>query len=121
MYRAHARFDRGGNFGGWARRIATNLALDHLKKMRRERPLLIEAVEEPHENPGVQRELREQITRAFEKLSPKLRIVATLGLIEEVPTAEIAEALGIPEGTVRVRLSRASKILRDELTNAMAR
>lgn len=115
MYRAHARFDPRGNFGGWARRIATNLSLDHLKKMRRERPLLIEAAEEPGENPGTQRELREQITRAFEKLSPKLRVVATLALIEEVPPREIAEALGVREVTVRVRLSRASKILREQL------
>lgn len=119
MYRAHARFDPTGNFGGWARRIATNLSLDHLKKMRRERPLLIEAVAEPGENPGAQRELREQIARAFEKLSPKLRAVATLALIEEVPPREIAEALGVPEVTVRVRLSRASKILRGELKDAM--
>jgi RNA polymerase sigma-70 factor, ECF subfamily len=115
MYRAHARFDPQGHFGGWARRIATNVALDHLKKMRRERPLLMEAVDEPGENPGVQRELREQIACAFEKLSPKLRVVATLGLIEEVPCREIAEALGIPEGTVRVRLFRAAKILREQL------
>ena len=119
MYRAHARFDPKGNFGGWARRIATNLALDQWKKMKRERPLLIEAVEEPGENPAVQREMREQIARAFEKLSPKLRVVATLGLVEEVPSREIAEALGIPEGTVRVRLFRAAKILRGELKDSM--
>ena len=36
IYRAHARFRPEGNFGGWARRIATNVALDHLKRSRRE-------------------------------------------------------------------------------------
>jgi RNA polymerase sigma-70 factor, ECF subfamily len=119
MYRAHARFDASRSFGGWARRIATNLALDHLQKMRRELPLLVEAAEEPAENPGVQREMREEIARAFEKLSPKLRVVATLGLVEEVPLREIADALGIPEVTARVRLWRAVKILRGELKHSM--
>lgn len=36
IHRAHARFDAEGNFGAWARRIATNAALDHLKTARRE-------------------------------------------------------------------------------------
>src|SRR5215471_12566414 len=31
IYRAHARFDPARSFGPWARRIATNAALDHLK------------------------------------------------------------------------------------------
>ena len=36
IYRAHARFDPERCFGAWARRIATNLALDHLAKAGRE-------------------------------------------------------------------------------------
>src|SRR5689334_8422648 len=32
IYRSRARFKPGGNFAGWARRIATNLALDHLRR-----------------------------------------------------------------------------------------
>ena len=31
IHRAHARFDPQRSFGAWARRIATNVALDHLK------------------------------------------------------------------------------------------
>ncbi|HEY0701360.1 MAG TPA: sigma-70 family RNA polymerase sigma factor [Candidatus Acidoferrales bacterium] len=42
MYRAHARFDPQRSFGAWARRIATNLALDHLRKSRRETALVDE-------------------------------------------------------------------------------
>jgi RNA polymerase sigma factor (sigma-70 family) len=68
-----------------------------------------------NENPGVQREQRERIAAAFRSLSPKLRIVATLSLIEDVPHSEIAGSLGITEATVRVRLFRATKILRGEL------
>ena len=36
IYRAHARFDPARCFGAWARRIATNLALEHLRKAGRE-------------------------------------------------------------------------------------
>jgi len=72
-YRARARFDPQRSFGAWLRRIATNLALDHLKRSRRETPLddnFPAAVTD--NNPGVQRERREQIDRGFQKLSPKL-------------------------------------------------
>jgi RNA polymerase sigma factor (sigma-70 family) len=115
-YRAHARFDPTGNFAGWLRRIATNLALDHLKRSRREMQLVgdpPDAAEQGH--PGVQRDMREQIERAFRELSPRLRIVATLALVEEVPYREIAESLGISEAAVRVRAFRASQSLRKTL------
>ncbi len=115
IYRAHARFDPKRSFGGWARRIATNLAFDHLRKTRREEPLLTDPPDAPHANPGVQRETREQIAAAFRRLAPKLRVVATLSLIEGVPHREIAEALGISEAAVRVRLFRATRTLRMEL------
>jgi RNA polymerase sigma factor (sigma-70 family) len=115
MYRAHGRFDPTRSFGAWARRIATNLALDHLRKTRRETPLEHEPAAEENENPGEQRDKREQLAAAFRSLSPKLRLVATLSLIEEVPHSEIAESLAISEAAVRVRLFRATKILRSEL------
>lgn len=121
MHRAHARFDPTKPFGAWARRIATNLALDHLRQTKREQAL----VDEPADaiagrtNPGLQRETRERIAAAFERLAPKLRVVARLSLIEEVPHREIAKALGISEGAVRVRLFRATRILRQELKELM--
>jgi RNA polymerase sigma factor (sigma-70 family) len=115
MHQAHARFDATRSFGAWARKIATNLAFDHLRKMRREVPLVDEPAEPAHANPGVLRETREQIAAAFRVLTPKLRIVATLSLVEEVPHSEIAEALGISEAAVRVRLFRATRILREQL------
>src|SRR5260370_4775485 len=36
IYKSRARFDPAGNFRAWARRIATNAALDHLRHSRRE-------------------------------------------------------------------------------------
>ena len=115
MHRAHAQFDPTRSFGAWARRIATNLALDHLRKMRREVPLKVDTADVARADPAIQRETREQIAAAFQGLAPKLRVVATLSLIEDVPHREIAEALGISEVAMRVRLSRAMKFLREQL------
>jgi RNA polymerase sigma-70 factor (ECF subfamily) len=120
MYRAHARFDPNGNFGGWARRIATNLALDHLRKSRREAPLTSDpedsrADTRPGSDRAERREIRDAVARAMSELPPKLRVVATLALVEEVPYREIGEALGISENAARVRGFRAGRLLREKL------
>ena len=60
-------------------------------------------------------DLADHIRRAFASLPTELRIVATLALIEECPQADIADALGIPIGTVKSRLFRATRQLRKEL------
>lgn len=120
MQRAHARFDPKRSFGAWARRIATNLALDELRKTPRESQLVSEPADASNSNPAIQRETREQIAAALLALPPKLRVVATLSLVEEVPHQEIADALGISNLAVRVRLSRAVNILRQKLEGIRA-
>lgn len=61
-------------------------------------------------------DLSDHIRRAFTALPPKLRVVATLALIEELPLSEIADALDVPLGTVKSRLFRATRELRTELS-----
>ena len=80
--------------------------------MRREVPLVGDPADAAQTNPGIQRETREQIAQAFQGLNPKMRVVAMLALVEDVAHRDIAEALGISEVAVRVRLFRATKILR---------
>ena len=60
--------------------------------------------------------LSDIIPLAFAALSPKLRVVATLALIEQQPYAEIADALDVPINTVKTRVFRATRVLRRELT-----
>ena len=123
IYRAHARFDPGRSFGAWARRIATNVALDYLKGARmREAPLddslAADAAPNPAaENPAIRREMRERTQLAFQQLPAKLRVVATLALIEEQPQSEIADALNISTAAVKARLFRAVRLLRRKLGN----
>lgn len=115
LYRAHARFDPTRSFGAWARRIATNLALDHLKRVRPEIEFQESWSQETPPDPAVQQDTRERILFAFSQLPAKLRVAATLALIEERPYEEIAESLSIPIGTVKSRLFRAVRLLRENL------
>jgi RNA polymerase sigma-70 factor (ECF subfamily) len=52
---------------------------------------------------------------AFRRLPPKLQIVAVLALVEEQSYAEIANALELPIGTVKSRVFRATRALKEEL------
>ena len=115
IYRARARFDPGSQFGGWARRIATNAALDHLRTMHIEVGLPENLTEGPPAVPGIRRETCEGIERAFRRLPAKLRVAAALALIEEQPYEEIAAALGVSVGTVKSRVFRAVRLLRKHL------
>lgn len=115
IYRAHARFDPACGFGPWARRIATNTAIDQLKRVRPEVPLIENASPESPADPVVQRDLHDRIARAFSELPAKHRVAATLALIEERPYEEIAEALGISVGGVKSRVFRAVRELRAKL------
>ncbi|HET9305654.1 MAG TPA: sigma-70 family RNA polymerase sigma factor [Candidatus Sulfotelmatobacter sp.] len=122
IHRAHARFDPSRSFGAWARRIATNVAIDFLKSARVREVPLDEDMPAPYStwggaNPAIQREVRERAQLAFHQLPARLRAVATLSLIEEVPHREIAEALNLSTAAVKSRLFRAIRMLRKKLAN----
>ncbi|MBI1876604.1 MAG: sigma-70 family RNA polymerase sigma factor [Acidobacteria bacterium] len=113
-YRGRARFDSSRSFGAWMRRIATNAALDQLRVARRDALRLGNDTSRSAPAPASD-SLRESIQIAFGRLPPKLHIVAALALIEEQSYAEIAEALDLPIGTVKSRVFRATRALREEL------
>jgi RNA polymerase sigma-70 factor (ECF subfamily) len=115
IYRARGRFDIQKDFGGWAYRIATNLALNHLRHRRLQQQLSEEIAAEDHGDPAVQGEEKEEIRRAFAKLPARLQLTVTMALIEDRPYREIAEAMGVAEGTVKSRVFRALRILRKSL------
>jgi RNA polymerase sigma-70 factor, ECF subfamily len=119
MYRARAQFDPSrGTLGPWLRRIATNAALDHLRRPRREVPLPDDLPATAKQPPAEQLELRREILSAIEKLSPPLRAVILLALVEEESYENIARALEISENAVRVRLFRGVRVLRKSLSQA---
>lgn len=121
VYRGLSRFDPHRPFLPWARRVATRVALDWLRTQRPEtavadQVLEREAARPAEADPVAQAEIRRRVAQAFGRLTPKLRIAATLAVLEELPQREIAESLGISTTAVKVRVFRALRLLRKDLT-----
>jgi RNA polymerase sigma-70 factor (ECF subfamily) len=82
--------------------------------------------DEPDVHPDVDRELETgDISRAIEQvlgtMPPRQREVAALRLRHQMPTAAIAQRLGISPRTVEVHIARATKALREQLPALLAR
>jgi RNA polymerase sigma factor (sigma-70 family) len=97
--------------------LPPNLALDLLRRKRPEQRLLAEPTREPPTDHLVEQEIREKIQQAFRRLPAKLQVTATLALLEEQPYEEIADALGISVGAVKLRVFRAVRVLRKQLNH----
>lgn len=118
IYQARARFEASRGFGPWARRIATNVALDWLRARRPESELTAELIANQtavSADPGVTAEIRLKTAQAFARLPHGLRVAAILAVVEEQPHKEIAEALGISVTAVKLRVFRAVRLLRKDL------
>ncbi len=115
-------------FPSWLRRIAVNLARDWQRRQQRERAVAairVEGADDPEPElpsdeagPLEQLEAAELVTAAraaLKSLPEHYREVATLYYVEDLPVAEVAEALGLPRNTVVSRLSRARTALRRKL------
>lgn len=118
-----------GEFGAWLFRIATNLALNHLRTLdrRREQPLErnpschdeAESVAERLADPTTpapehwveQADRMARLRRLVELLPEEKRVVFRLVHEDDLELREVAGRLGIPEGTVKSRLHHARKRL----------
>lgn len=110
------QFNRQSKLETWLHRLATNEALQHLR--RRQRRSTAPLFDEPTAvgvDRIVVREEYQLLEEAMSQLEPELRVVLVLKEVERLSYQEIAASLGIPEGTVGSRLTRARKELRTEL------
>ena len=113
IYRAHARFDPRRGFEGWARRVATRAALDWLRTARPavDAAPLEEIPAPPQPDAAVNAEIHARTAQAFARLPAGLRIAATLAVVEGQAHKDVAEALGISVGAVKLRVFRALRLL----------
>lgn len=90
IYRSRSRFDLAGSFPAWARRIATNAALDHLRSSRRETSLPDDIPCPAQPDPAIQSESRRKSSarsRSFPQntaWSPRSRLSKT-SLMKQSP------------------------------------
>jgi len=118
-YRNFQKLRNRGQFRAWLVRITWRLALDRQRSSRRRslrEQLHAETSGKGKEGDGVlSHELFQQVWRAIETLPEKFRSVTILAGIEEYNTREVAELLGLPEGTVKSRLHEARVRLKELL------
>jgi RNA polymerase sigma-70 factor (ECF subfamily) len=120
-------FEGRSGLGTWLHRIVLNTALMHL---RRKQPQMLDADPETIAMPDgaetepdailLDRELHEAIDHAVLALPVALRIAFVLRDIEGLSTKAAAQALGIGEPALKVRLHRARLALRESLASYVA-
>ncbi|WP_211746956.1 RNA polymerase sigma factor [Paenibacillus sp. Marseille-Q4541] len=104
----------------WILRIASNECNSLLR--RRKNGLMKEITDfllsRPHVGNPVEesfdhREARTELNRLYSKLPDKIRMVVVLRYINELTVPEISSVINIPEGTVKSRLNRGLKLLKN--------
>lgn len=115
-FRSLKGFRGESSLGTWLGRIANNLAIDALRKRKREKTVpMDESLEFPSTAEtsarAQEQELREAIREALDKLPEQERTVVLLYSVEGRRYREIAQILSCPIGTVMSRLHNARKKL----------
>lgn len=115
---------RPGSLRGWLGRICTNAFLDDTRRRRR-RP--VEALPDDPERvlegaPGADEALAatslpDHLRQALARLAEEYRVAVVLCDVVGLTYEEIAEALDVPVGTVRSRIHRGRRTLRDDLAS----
>ena len=123
IVRGLPRFDGRSQFSTWVYRIATNAALDELRRRKRRPALRVvgddETAPEPTD-PLAERVVEAVVDRlaiddALDALPEDFRAAVVLRDVADLDYAEIAEALGVPVGTVKSRIARG----RNQLTTLL--
>ena len=110
IIRSVGRLSDPARFGSWSYAIVTRRCQDRMRAAARE-PKGGEWTETPDPN-GAEHDADEDMRRAMRSLAPDQRAAIALYYREGFSVAEIADALGVPPGTVKSRLFSARGTLR---------
>lgn len=117
VYRNIQHYDSGkASLYTWIRKIMINSAIDFIRKRDKFSQVELEKAEEPGIDPdAVSRMSAQELLRLVQHLSPATQAVFNLYVVEGYNHREIAELLGISEGTSKWHLSEARRKLQSLL------
>jgi RNA polymerase sigma-70 factor, ECF subfamily len=126
-------FDQRSSFSTWAYRIATNSALDELRRRQRRPIAVTPTTDDSHDDavPGLSSQIDPLTSAEIERVADQMMIEDAIGSLSEdhrsvivlrdvagLDYAEVAAVLEIPEGTVKSRLARARQDLIVRIRNS---
>lgn len=131
VYRSRATYEASAKFTTWLYRIATNLAVNHARDTRHERPEVTVSLDEPDEETGatfevpdnavgaeqamVRRERVLAIRRKVAALPERQRLAVIMHKYQQMDYKQIAEILKLSESATKSLLFRAYETLREQL------
>jgi RNA polymerase sigma-70 factor (ECF subfamily) len=103
-------------FEPWLRRLLVRACYREARRGQRRRVIESQvAALDAFDDPTLDVADRDELARGFERLTPEQRTLIVLHYYVGLPIAETADVLGIPAGTVKSRLHRATRRLRAAL------
>jgi RNA polymerase sigma-70 factor, ECF subfamily len=131
VYRSRENYEASAKFTTWLYRIATNLAVNHARDTRHERPEVQVSLDEPDEESGTTLELPDGTLNAEQQIVRRERMLAIRMKVEALPEQQrlavimhkyqqmdykqIAEVLKKSESATKSLLFRAYETLREQL------
>ncbi|HUA14136.1 MAG TPA: sigma-70 family RNA polymerase sigma factor [Verrucomicrobiae bacterium] len=131
VYRSRESYEASAKFTTWLYRIATNLAVNHARDTRHERPEVTVSLDEPDEDTGTTLELPDGTMNAEQLMMRRERMLAIRQKVEALPEQQklavimhkyqqmdyrqIAEVLKKSESATKSLLFRAYETLREQL------
>jgi RNA polymerase sigma-70 factor (ECF subfamily) len=131
VYRSRESYEASAKFTTWLYRIATNLAVNHARDTRHERPEVTVSIDEPDDDTGTTFELPDANLTAEQAMVRRERLLAIRSRVEALPEQQrlavvmhkyqqmdykqIAEVLKKSESATKSLLFRAYETLREQL------
>jgi RNA polymerase sigma-70 factor, ECF subfamily len=131
VYRSRQTYEASAKFTTWLYRIATNLAVNHARDTRKERPEVTVSLDEPDEETGTTMDVRDTTMTVEENMVRRERLAAIRSKVEALPERQrlavimhkyqqmdykqIAEVLKLSESATKSLLFRAYESLREQL------